>query len=409
MGRCQEDGVPLVDRSVARRVGVPLLVGLALVWVALMARDFMTLAKYDYQDLNHFTQGGQFVRDGLSPYTTAFTQVGNGLPYIYPPVWAIVFAPLSLLPTVVLRILWTGGTLIALWALVALSIRQLTAAEPGSHRRKLLLITAATVLTLPLGAVAEVLYFGQVGVFVVLACTVDAVLLRERRSRWQGVLVGIATAIKLTPALIIVHWVLTRQFRAAATATATTLACWGVAGLLLPKLVADYFFGGFVFGIASRIGAERVNNQSLFGMLTRLFGETPPMPVYLALAGTVALVGLFLAWRAHRSGSLLAAIAIVGLTTVLVAPMSWQHHACWIIPALGAIVADGRSKVRLLGGLAALVALYSPTQGAQLAAYIGFTEFWNLLYVLLIAALAWLVWRSRPAAEAAPPAGFAAS
>ena len=389
--------MPLVDRSVARRVGIPLLVGLALVWLALMARDFMTLAKFDYQDLNHFTQGGQFVRDGLSPYTTAFTQVGNGLPYIYPPVWAIVFAPLSLLPTLALRVLWTGGTLVALWALVALSIRQLTAPEPGGRRQRLLLITAATILTLPLGAVAEVLYYGQVGVFVVLACTVDAVLLRERQSRWQGVLVGLATAIKLTPALIIVHWVLARQFRAAITAAATTLAAWGVAAVLLPKLVADYFIGGFVFGIAGRIGAERVNNQSIFGMLTRALGETPPMPLYLALAGTAALIGLFLAWRAHRAGNLLAAIAIVGLTTVLVAPMSWQHHACWIIPALGAIVADGRSRVRLLGGLAALVALYSPTQGAQLAAYVGFTEFWNLMYVLLIAAMTWLVWRARPA------------
>jgi alpha-1,2-mannosyltransferase len=391
-----------VDRSVARRIGIPLLVGLALVWLALMARDFMTLAKYSYQDLDHFTQGGQFVRDGLSPYTTAFTQVGNGLPYIYPPVWALVFAPLSVLPVVVLRIAWTGATLVALWALVAVSIRLLTAAEPGGHKQRLLLITAATIVTLPLGAVSEVLYFGQVGVLVVLACTLDAVLLRERRSKWQGVLVGIATAIKLTPALVIVHWVLTRQFRAAVTAGVTTLACWGGAAVLLPKLVADYFFGGFVFGIAGRIGAERVNNQSVFGLLTRLLGETPPMPLYLALAGTVALLGLFLSWRAHRSGNLLAAIAIVGLTTVLVAPMSWQHHACWIIPALGAVVGDGRRKMRLLGGLAALVALYSPTQGAQVAAYIGFTEFWNLMYVLLIAALAWLVWRGRPAAVPSP-------
>ncbi len=388
-----------MDRSVARSVGVPLLVGLALVWLALMARDFMTLAKFDYQDLNHFTQGGQFVRDGLSPYSTAFTQAGNGLPYIYPPVWPIVFAPLSLLPTIVLRVLWTGGSLVALWALVALSIRQLTAAEPGGRRQRLLLITAATILTLPLGAVAEVLYYGQVGIFVVLACTVDAVLLRERQSRWQGVLVGIATAVKLTPALVIAHWVLTRQFRAAVTATATTLACWGIAALLLPKLVADYFFGGFVFGIAGRIGAERVNNQSLFGLLTRLLGETPPIALYLAVAVPVALLGLYLAWRAHRAGNLLAAIGIVGLTSVLVAPMSWQHHACWIIPALGAVIGDGRRRVRLLGGLAAMVALYSPTQGAQLAAYVNFTEFWNLMYVLLIAALVWLVWRVRPTAN----------
>jgi hypothetical protein len=398
------DGVSGAERSVARRIGTPVLVGLVIIWLAVVVRDWVTLARFGYQDLDHFTQGGRFLRDGISPYTTAFTRIGNGLPYIYPPIWALVFAPLSLLPAIALRIVWTGATVVALWALVAISIRGLTAAEPGGRRRQLLLITAATVATLPLGAVSEVLYYGQIGVFVVLACVADAVLLAERRSRYQGVLVGIATAIKLTPALIVVHWVVTRQWRAAVTACVTTLACWGAAAVMLPKLTADYFFGGFVFGIASRIGAERVNNQSLFGLLTRLLGETPPMAVYLALAGTVALIGLWLAWRAYRASNLLAAISIVGLTSVLVAPMSWQHHACWIIPALGAIIGGGQRPIRLFGALAALVALYSPTQGAQIAAYVGFTEFWNAMYVLLIGAIAWIGWRTATAGGAAAAA-----
>ena len=400
------DEVAAVESSVVRRVGIPLLAGLAMIWLVAVARDWTTLARFGYQDLTHFTQAGEFVRNGLSPYSAAFTQTGNGLPYIYPPVWALVFVPLSLLPFLLLQVGWTGATLVALWALVAISIRTLTAAEPGGRRAQVLLITAATVLTVALGPVSEVLYYGQIGAFVVLACLVDAVLLAERRSRFQGVLVGLATAVKLTPGLIAVHWLLTRQWRAAVTAGVTTLVCWGVAAILLPTEVGNYFFGGVMFGIAGRIGAERVNNQSLFGLLTRLYGEAPPTLVYGTIAVVVAVAGLYLAWRAHRSGSLLAAIAIVGLTSVLVSPMSWQHHALWVIPAIGAIIGDGRQRIRLFGGLAALVLLFNPTQGAQVFALVHFTEFWNVMYVLLIGALAWVVWRGRNTNAAAAGAGW---
>ena len=394
----------MAPQPLARRIGWPLLGGLALVWVAAIAREWMTLARFAYQDLTHFTQGGQFVREGLSPYSAAFGDTGNHLPYIYPPIWALVFAPLSLLPTRLLEAAWTAATLVALWALVSIAIRPLLEAEDGDRRRRAVLVTVAAVLTLALGPVAETLYFGQIGIFVVLACLVDAVVLVQRPTRFRGILVGVATAIKLTPALIVVHWVITRQWRAAATAMVTTAVCWGIAAVALPAMFADYFFGGVMFGITGHVGAERVSNQSIFGLLTRLLGQAPPTVLWGALALATACVGLWLARRAHLRGDLLAAISIVGLTTLLVSPMSWQHHAVWVVPAIGALIGDGRDRRRLLGGLAALVLLYSPTQGAQIAALVGFTEYWNLLYVILIGALAWVVTRTPGSAARPGPA-----
>jgi alpha-1,2-mannosyltransferase len=384
------------EPSITRRIGIAPLVVLVAIWVVAIARDWVTLARFAFEDLTHFRQGGQFVRDGLSPYSAAFVTTGNHLPYIYPPVWALVFAPLSLVPAPLFEALWTATSLVALWVLVAISLRRLIGAEPGGRRRRAAIVTGAAVLALALGPVAEVLYFGQIGLFVVLACVTDAVILAERSSRFRGVLVGVATAVKLTPALIVVHWLVTRQWRAAAVSMATTLACWGVSAVLLPGEFASYFFGGVMSGIPDAVGPERVSNQSLFGLLTRFLHELPPSALYLPLAIGVAVVGLWLARRAHDRGDLLAAISIVGLTSVLVAPMSWQHHAVWVIPAIGAVIGDGRHRIRLFGGLAALVLLYSPTQGAQVAALVGFTEFWNLMYVLLIGALTWIAWRDQP-------------
>jgi alpha-1,2-mannosyltransferase len=379
------------EPSLAGRIGKPVLAGVAAIWIGAVVRDWVTLARFAFQDLQHFRQGGEFVRQGLSPYTAAFTDTGNHLPYIYPPLWALVFAPLSLVPFTLLKVAWTLASLVALWALVSISLRSALAAEPGDRRRRAAIATVAALLAVALGPVSEVLYFGQIGLFVVLACVLDAVILAERNSRFRGVLVGVATAVKLTPGLVIVHWLITRQWRAAITASATTLACWAVSAVLLPSEVRDYFFGGTIFGIAGRVGAERISNQSIFGLLTRLLGEAPSNVPYGVLAVAAACIGLWLARRAHVAGNLMAAISTVGLTSLLVAPMSWQHHAIWVIPAIGVVIGDGRQRARLFGGLAAFLALYSPTQGAQVAALVGFTEFWNLMYLVLIVAMAWIV------------------
>lgn len=49
-----------------------------------------------------------------------------------------------------------------------------------------------------------------------------------------------------------------------------------------------------------------------------------------------------------------AAVA-VGITTVLVSPISWQHHAVWIVPALIFLLGVGRSRLVRVGCLVVLV------------------------------------------------------
>jgi SAM-dependent methyltransferase len=54
-----------------------------------------------------------------------------------------------------------------------------------------------------------------------------------------------------------------------------------------------------------------------------------------------------------RSGQLLEAAAITGLTSVLLSPIAWQHHGVWVVPAIGALV--GRPGSRLRSGIIAAV------------------------------------------------------
>jgi len=46
------------------------------------------------------------------------------------------------------------------------------------------------------------------------------------------------------------------------------------------------------------------------------------------------------------SGDELAAVSLVALAGVLVSPISWVHHAGWIVPVTGVLLGDGRTRGR---------------------------------------------------------------
>ena len=80
------------------------------------------------------------------------------------------------------------------------------------------------------------------------------------------------------------------------------------------------------------------------GMLQRV-GWTSTA-VWAALATAVLVVGLRRAREAHLAGDELAAISLVALAGVLVSPISWVHHAVWIVPVTGVLLGDGRTRGR---------------------------------------------------------------
>ena len=58
----------------------------------------------------------------------------------------------------------------------------------------------------------------------------------------------------------------------------------------------------------------------------------------------VLVVGLRRAKEAHQASAELTAATLVGLTGVLISPVSWIHHGVWIVPASGLLLGDGRER-----------------------------------------------------------------
>lgn len=330
-------------------------------------------------DLQVYRAGGEHVLAGEPLY-------GGGvlltLPFVYPPTAALLFVPLSVLPLTVLKIVWTAMSLAA----IGYVVRRCGA---GTGWSVIALVAVATWLD----PVRTTLYLGQINLLL-LALVVGDVLGRPG-SRWRGVGVGAAAALKLTPLLFVGYLLLIGRIRAAVTALGVFAATVALGFVLAPADSATYWLGG-TFLAADRISPPAATtNHSLNGLLARTFGEVP----VAYLIGAAALVGLtgWLARRAHRSGDDLLAVTLCGLCTAAVAPFAWSHHWVWTVPLLVLVVAR-QAWWALAGLLVATLAVITalPGPGVGPIPRTGLISLWPeaylALFIVTLVVVAWGRW-----------------
>ena len=151
-------------------------------------------------------------RDGLPVYDSA--DPVTGLHFTCPPFAAVLMVPLALLPTWLAAVLWTTASVAALAAVVVVVRRSAASLgwAPAPAATALLV-----VVLLALDPIHTTVNLGQINVVLLALVLVD---LTYRPGRWQGVGVGLAAAVKLTPLLFVGYLLLTGRRRAAATAAA---------------------------------------------------------------------------------------------------------------------------------------------------------------------------------------------
>jgi alpha-1,2-mannosyltransferase len=224
-------------------------------------------------------------------------------------------------------------------------------------------------------------------------------LFRQRGA--QGVGVGIAAGLKLTPVIFVAYLLLTRRFRAAGVASLTFLGTIGAGFLFLPGNSRSYWLGGlFLHSSRVTVDPRTVNNQSLRGALARLLDTgTPSTLLWLSLVLVVGAGGLAVAVWASRRGLELFGVLACATTGLLVSPVSWHHHWIWCVPGLMALVAHGwRKRVVVLWLMFVLSTLWlAITLGHHDLHFAGWSLLYTNAYVLagltLLAALGWHLWK----------------
>ncbi|MEU3980806.1 glycosyltransferase family 87 protein [Streptomyces sp. NPDC026672] len=318
---------PATDRG--RLVLVLVLAAAVAVFTATvpLLRDWFDLRVY-HGAVDSWVHHGGRIYDYQVPGTTyGFT---------YPPFAALGMLPMALMG---LRTAIVVALLLNLAAL-AVVLRILAGAEwrrHGWYGWSLALCVLA--LFEPL---RDTFSFGQVNLLLLALVLGDCWLLSTGRGGAAGVGIGLAAAIKLTPALFIGMLLIARRWRAAAVATAvavgaTALAAWADPG-------ASRFYWTRALWDTGRVGRlEYVSNQSLQGVLARLGATGRP------LWATLVLLTLCVwAWRTRRAvaaGEWTTAFALTGLTACLVSPITWVHHLVWLLPSFVVLVRAGHPRV----------------------------------------------------------------
>lgn len=326
-----------------RVFGAPrvLVVAGALAWLGTAA--VLGFGPHQFLDLQVYLAGGRALLNG-GHHLYTFRVTSLRLPFTYPPFAAAVFAPLSVLPVGLVQVLWT---IVAAWTIVATIGVGMAELHLDRRTRWSLAIVVGGASALVLQPVGSGLGLGQINTQLMLLVMVDLLCIQGRA---RGALVGIASAIKLTPLFFVLYFVVTRDWRALRTSVVTFVAVTGVTWALLPALSSHYFLHvlghpGVIGGLGTRA------NQAWAGIFNRspFHGSTWG---WIVLGVVTAAVATALAALVVRRSPLQAVVALA-FGSLLVSPISWAHHWCWIV--LLPIIAWQQRADRLLLAFDALI------------------------------------------------------
>lgn len=321
-----------------------------------------------------------------SPYVDgAFDEVAAReqrriFPYLYPPPSLLAFYPFSTstYDAAKVRLLVVSHVcLLLIFYLLFLRIRPFEPPPGGQFLAAALM----TVYVLNYSPVADNFAWGQINLMV-LALVCCAWLALKRRWHALGVAVPLSLAVLLkTYPILLLPLLVVRKRYAAAGWTLALVALYGlIAWWVLPRgLWGDWLtnvaptggyglrpfnlpfipvepwnhsINGFMLFVQDRV-------PEVFGVPTRLVTK----PLTYLLAGAVGAATLGLAFLSARKGqgerTLDADVSLFLLMTFLVAPLSWEHHLVYALPAaLYAIHFLLEGRTRPLAACGALAALF---------------------------------------------------
>ncbi|RSD20280.1 DUF2029 domain-containing protein [Amycolatopsis eburnea] len=292
----------------------------------------LVLKRFDGLDLEVYLGGAKALAAQGSPYDAWVPTTHQILlPFTYTPFAAAVFLPGTLLPFAVTMKLVSIASILATGVVAYLYVATLNGSltDPSKVTGRVvaaLVAIGAQLAGALLEPVRSTLGFGQINALLMVLVVLDVLLPGERR-RTKGLLIGIAAAIKLTPAVFVVYFLFRRDFKSAARVVVGFLAAGALLWLVRPSASFTYWTK-LVFDAGRIGGVDYVGNQSLHGLTVR--AGLPECVWVLAAVAVMALVAVIIV-RAAEPVLGLTACALGGL---LVSPISWTHHWTWCVPIL---------------------------------------------------------------------------
>lgn len=280
-----------------------------------------------------------------SPFYNIAVAKGVNAPgvYVYLPTLADALVPLAPLPLPAAVRAWLLIDVLALFGTAVLLGWMLGHAP--LDRFTLLTFLALLLFRADMSSI----YWGQVTIILLLLWTGGIACFAKRHVRESAIFFALATAIKLTPAIVILPMLFWRQWRWTAWYFASLA---GILGLLCwvngPRTVADFFFhvmppmSGGVPGVMNATLASGINlvyAATHPGGFQRLYITVPRSVTMFAkaislLAFVTVMVTIYRARQLAGPWERAKVLGLVAVLSLIVAPVSWRHAYTISFPIL---------------------------------------------------------------------------
>jgi len=292
---------------------------------ALLAAVYLSVWGSRYGlDLKVYRNSLTLWRSRQDPYLA--TLAGSRLSFTYPPFALLALSPLTWASFPVTQwLLWTASIASATVSVV------LVLRDRGfdvNHRLWCGAFSWACISIIILEPARSDIDYGQIGLVLMLIAAADLLAIP---SPYRGIAVGFAAAVKLTPLVFVIAFLVRRDVKSASRALASFAACTLFSWLLWPALPRVYW--DHVLTHPARVGQIAFGgNQSWYAILHR-----PPFPTagstaaWLLLSLATLAVSGFVAWHAERANRHASAMISIALAGLLISPVSWTHHWVWVL------------------------------------------------------------------------------
>src|SRR5215471_15880957 len=232
-------------------------------------------------DFNVYYFAAREIIGGRDPYTNS---LGPSTTYLYPPLLAQALAPLALLPLPVVAYVWFLVSAASLAAAAAMSAKLVTGetarpieyagrTQSESARPWLVWVLAVAVL---IRFALDTFDMGQVNAVVVALSVAHLYLLGRGRRTGSAIALAVATAIKLSPALLVLYHLSRGRIKFAALCSILIAAVMfgSFAALGRGASSSAQVFYGRTIQNKQGFDLAYAGNQSLRGAAGRLMNES---------------------------------------------------------------------------------------------------------------------------------------
>jgi alpha-1,2-mannosyltransferase len=245
---------------------------------------------------------------------------------------------------------------------------------------------------------------GQTASILAIVVALDYLAIRGRA---QGVLTGIAAAIKIYPLIFIGVWIARRQWRQAITALASGAITTALAWVLWPKHSTTFFFHRLTSGREISHFHENIHWRSSSSSPYSFFYRPPfdggswESSAGLLACLAVAVFGIWIGVRLWNRGYHLTSFVAVLIGSTLSAPVVWDHYFAWVLLLPLVAYEVGWRRPTAWMALIALAALMVPwgIMRDENFSYVGFTPMTVALFfvrnALLLSSLGILIFAAR--------------